>query len=271
MTDSQQQQVASAIAQAAAFGHITPGSSQTLLKNLGGSNIPRTIGTQIPLMESQIPVVTHLIVDSTGTMGGFETVVIEAINETAEDFKKMRKKTGQEIYFAVSEFSARQGLPFLRVIRDFVHVQDFVDLATGEYVANGMTPLNDAAFDGTTQTMVFGSSAFAYGATGVQEVTALLTDGLENASSRSAAEVARFLSELNQKPNFVAAFIGVGTEDYFSVAKSMGYLDGNILKVDQTASGLAKALKLYSSSVGARSQQMQAGQSTTSGNFFQNI
>lgn len=264
-------QAANAIKQAASLSHISPTSSQTLLANLTASNIPKTIGSQIPLIESQIPVVAHLIVDSTGTMSGFEEVVVKEINSVAKDFEKMMLKTGQEIFFAVSEFSARHGLPHLRVIRDFVHVQDFVPISLAEYTADGRTPLNDATFDGITQTMVFGTTAFTYGATGVQEITAVLTDGIENESKRSASEVAGFLSELNQKPNFVAAFIGVGREDFHSVARSMGFLEGNILKVEQTAGGLAKALKLFSSSVGFRSQQVQVGQQTTSGNFFQQV
>ncbi len=269
--NSQRDQVALAIQQAAANGHLTPGSSQTLLANLHGNGIPKTLGVQIPLLESGIPVVTLLVVDETGTMIGFETVVVDGINGAAKDFRKMMEKTGQEIYFGVAVFSVIDGQPNFRVLRDFIHVQDFVDLAYSEYKPNGRTPLNDATFDGITQTMVFGSSAFAYGATGVHEVVAVLTDGLNNESKRTAEEVARFLSELNQKPNFTAAFIGVGAEDFTSVAQSMGFLDGNILPVEKTVGGLAKALKLYSSSVVSKSQQVNTGQKTTSGNFFTNI
>lgn len=144
-------------------------------------------------------------------------------------------------------------------------------MTVSDYNTDGMTPLNDATMDGITQTMAFGSSVFSFGATGVQEVTIVISDGQDNDSQRSADDVARLLKELNTKPNFVAAFIGVGNFPYEAVAKSMGFLDGNIIAVDKTVSGITHALKLVSSSVGSRSQKSLANQPVSSGDFFATI
>lgn len=274
MTDSQQQQVAGAIAQAAALGHITPGSSQTLLKNLGGSNIPRTIGTQIPLMESVIPLILNLVVDITGSLSGFEKIIEDAINDTLDDFDKMKEKTGQEMYVRITAFSILPGMDNVRVLQDFIHIQDCPRLLPGSLDANGETPLYEASFEGITATSTFGASAFAYGAQGVQEVTVILSDGQEfhpgKKSVHTIDELRRFLKELSSKSHFTCAFVGIGDDaDFHQVALDMGILDGNILTVDKTKGGITKALKLVSSSVGAKSQAKNPGQKMTSGNFFQ--
>ncbi len=197
---------------------------------------------------------------------------MKAVKDTAADFKNMRLKTGQEIYLSVKVFAQMyDGSSIITVLQDFVHIQDFIDLVPSDYRPSGDTPLFDAYYDGVTQTMAFGASAFSFGALGVEEITIMLTDGRNNASvTRTAQDVADFLVELNTRPNFVAAMIGLGSYDYASVGKSMGLLDGNILEVDKTATGIAKALKLVSSSVGSRSQSKMANQPVSSGGFFTN-
>ncbi len=257
--DSNSSQAQQAIVAAANAGHFNQISSQALLSNLNANTVPSTIGTQVQLLETVAPLILNLVIDSTGSLGGFEATIVKAINDTVGDFKKMRIKTGQEMYLSIKEFSSRHNYPqYLRVIQDFIHVQDYVELTINDYNTDGATPLRDATIDGVTQTMAFGASTFAYGATGVQEVTIIISDGDDNASTHSAADVARFLVELNSQPNFVAAFIGVGNYPWAAVAKSMGFLDGNVLPVDKTDAGITKALKLVSSSVGSHSQKSQA-------------
>ncbi|HOX96600.1 MAG TPA: VWA domain-containing protein [Candidatus Woesebacteria bacterium] len=258
-----------AIIEAANNKHITQTSSQALLANLNANTLPSTIGTQVELYESVTPLVLNLIVDSTYSLKGFEDTIINGINDCVGDFKILRNKTGQEIYIAVHEFSNRGGSLGLRTIQDFIRIQDFVELTRNDYTTDGSTPLFDATYDGITQTMTFASTLFANGATGVQEVTLILTDGGDNDSKRKAIEVAAFLKEFNTKPHFVAAFIGVNENYPFEqIAKSMGFLDGNIVKVEQTKDGIAKVLKLYSSSVGSRVHNSQAGNPVSSANFF---
>jgi len=266
--DNNQSQAQNAIIAAAGKGHLTQTSSQALLSNLNANTVPSTLGAQVQLLESVMPIILNLIVDSTGSLSGFEAVIIKAINNTVNDFKKMRIKTGQEMYLSIKEFSHRGTGQFMRTIQDFIHVQDYVELTVNDYTTDGQTPLFDAAYDGITQTMAFGASTFAYGATGVQEITIIISDGDNNASNRTAHDVSAFLVELNTKPNFVAAFIGVGNFPYMAVAKSMGILDGNIIAVDKTDTGITKALNLVSSSVGSRSAKSQAGQPVSSGDLF---
>lgn len=264
--------VTQAIQTAVKKDHITLTSSQQILANLTAANLPKTIGSQIPKLEGQMPIVLNFLVDRTGSMKGFEAVVVKAINNTAADFKKMRLKTGQEIYLSVKTFAQMyDGSPIITVLQDFVHIQDFIDLVESDYRPEGDTPLFDAYYDGVTQTMAFGASAFSYGAFGVEEITIVLTDGRNNASvQRTDQDVADFLVELNTRPNFVAAMIGLGTYDYFSVGKGMGLLDGNIIAVEKTDTGITKALKLVTSSVGSRSQSKMAKQPLSSGGFFTN-
>ena len=266
-------QISQDIQAAMAASHLTPISSQTILANLNATTIPAQIGDQISKLESPMPVAVNLVIDSSGSLDGYEKIMVDAINDTADDFVKMLNKTGQEIYLQVIEFSDRGG-PNLRVIVPFVHVQDYVPMTVQDYVAAGMTPLNEATFDGVTATSIFGASLFAYGATGVQEVTVIISDGIDNPSSmskraRQKDEVRRFLKELNSKPHFVCAFVGIGDELTFRTeATELGILDGNILTVDKTKGGITKALKLVSSSVGSRSQSIHANQPVNSNNFF---
>ena len=263
-------QAQQAIIAATSAGHLNQISSQALLANLNANTVPSTIGTQVQLLETTTPLVLCIVVDSTGSLAGFEDIIVKALNNTVGDFKLMRNKTGQEMYLCIIEFSNRGTGQYMRVIQDFIHVQDYCELTINDYQTAGRTPLNDATIDGITRTMAFGASTFAYGATGVQEVTIIITDGDDNDSQRTPADVAHFLVELNTKPNFVAAFVGVGNFPWMAVAKSMGFLDGNIVTVDKTATGIAKALKLYSSSVSSRSAASQAGKPVSSSGFFVN-
>ncbi len=273
---SDQDQVSLAIQQAAASGHLTPASSQTLLANLHGSGIPKTIGVQIPLMESMLPLVFNLVIDVTGSLSGYEDVVINAVNAMLEDIEKMRKKTGQEIYVRITVFSILSGMKNVRVIRDFVHVQDCQKLTSVDYIPDGWTPLYEGIYDGVIATSTFGASAFSYGATGVQEVTVILSDGREYhpniVAVRTNDDVRRLLGELNSKPHFTIAFVGIGNEtDFRQVALDAGIPDGNIVTVERSMGGITRALMLVSSSMGAKSQGMQNQQAPVNSNFFTNI
>lgn len=274
MTD--QDNVIAAIQAAASKGHLTPISSQTLITNLGSTNIAKTMGKQIPLMESVLPLIFNLVIDVTGSLSGYETIVVNAVNAMLEDIEKMRKKTGQETYVRITVFSILSGMQNVRVIRDFVHVQDCVRLTAADYVPDGWTPLYEGIYDGVIATSTFGASAFSYGATGVQEVTVILSDGHEYhpniASVRTNDDVRILLGELNSKPHFTVAFVGVGDEaDFHKVALDAGIPEGNIITVDKSLSGITHALMLVSSSMGAKSQGMQGQQAPVNTNFFTNV
>ena len=271
-----QSKVALDIQQALAGGHLTPSSSQTLLANLQGSGIPKTLGVQIPLMESFIPLIFNLVIDVTGSMSGYETVVVNAVNAMLDDIEKMMGKTGQEIYVRITVFSILNGMENIRVIRDFIHVQDCQRLTSVDYVPNGLTPLFEGIYDGVIATSTFGASAFSYGATGVQEVTVILSDGHEYhpniAPVRTNDEVRRLLKELNSKPHFTVAFVGVGDEaDFRQVALDAGIPEGNIVTVEKSMKGITHALMLVSSSMGAKSKGMQSQKTAVNTNFFTNI
>lgn len=268
--------VKAAIQAAASKGHLTPISSQTLIANLQGSGIPKTLGIQIPLMESVLPLIFNLVIDISGSLSGYEAIVVNAINAMLEDIEKMRKKTGQETYVRITVFSILSGVQNVRVIRDFVHVQDCVKLEAKDYVPDGWTPLYEGIYDGVIATSTFGASAFSYGATGVQEVTVILSDGHEYhpkiAAVRTNDDVRSLLGELNSKPHFTVAFVGIGNEaDFRQIALDAGIPDGNIITVDKSLSGITRALLLVSSSMGAKSQGMQSQQAATNTNFFTNI
>lgn len=281
MNSSNQNPALTKAINAATLGkHLTPISSQTLLANLNATTIPSAIGDQIDKLETAMPCLVHIVVDSTGSLGpdpntnhpGYEKVVVESINAAAKDFEKMMDKTGQEVYLQVTEFSVRGGQNDIRIIREFTHVQDFKPITLADYRADGYTNLFDATFDGITATSVFGASLFSMGATGVQEITVVISDGFNNAGVRTSVDVSRFLLELNSKPHFVCAFVGVGEEAEFrKVARGMGIPDGNIITVDKSLDGITKALKLVSSSVGSHSQQVMSNQQPGNTNFFSSV
>ncbi len=280
--DSQNQAIVTAINTAAKARHLTPISQQALLANLNATTIPSAIGDQVDKLESAVPCVVHIVVDSTGSLGpdrssghpGYEKIVVDAINSAVKDFVKMMDKTGQEIYLQVTEFSVRGGQSDIRIIREFIHIQDFAPITLADYQADGMTNLFDATFDGVTATSVFGASLFSMGATGVQEITVIISDGFNNAGTRKAVDVSRFLLELNSKTHFVCAFVGIGDEaDFRKIALGMGIPDGNIITVDKSLGGITHALKLVSSSVGSHSQAAAAngGKSQSNVNFFTSV
>lgn len=264
--------IAGGIQAAANAGHLTPISSQTILNNLNATTVPASIGDQISKMETDIPIVLELAIDESGSLDGYETIIVDATNDTIDDFVKLRAKTGQEIYLRITVFAQRNGVANVRVLQDYIHVQDCPKLTVADYQPNGMTPLNEGMYDAATATSVFGANLFANGATGVQEVVIILSDGLDNPSGkpvRSLSEFRRLLLELNTKPHFTFGFVGIGDEaDFRAYALSAGVPDGNIVTVDKTKTGLTKAFNLISSSIGSKSTSMQAGQVQSNQSLF---
>lgn len=261
--------------------HLTKISSQTLLANLNATTIPASIGEQVEKLGTAMPCLVHLVIDSTGSIGpdpytnspGYEQAIIDAVNSAVKDFEKMMDKTGQEVYVQVTEFSERTGeTNNIRILREFTHVQDFEPITSRDYRADGNTPLFSATYDGVIATSVFGASLFSVGATGVQEITVIISDGQNNVWDKRAEDVSSLLRELNTKQHFVCAFVGVGNEDEFrKIARSMGIPDGNIITVHKSLEGITKALKLVVSSVGSHSQQVNAGQQPANTSFFSSV
>lgn len=264
--------IAGGIQAAANAGHLTPISSQTILNNLNATTVPASIGDQVSKMETDIPIVLELDVDESGSLDGYEAVIVDAINDTIDDFVKMRAKTGQEIYLRICVYSQKSGAANVRVLQDYIHVQDCPKLTVADYRPNGMTPLIEGMYDGATSTSVFGATLFANGATGVQEVVINLSDGLDNPEgkpARTLSEFRRLLLELNTKAHFTFGFVGIGDEANFrTFALSAGIPDGNIIEVSKTKTGLTKAFKLISSSIGSKSTSMQAGQVQSNQSLF---
>jgi hypothetical protein len=245
-------------------GQITPDSKSMVIANLNATTLPGCIGAPTDMLGTTYPAIVKLIVDASGTMTPFRFDVIDALNKLKARIESESNRTGSEVLLSVSQFE-----DVVRLINSFEHVDTLADFGPGDYDTGGLTALFDATYTGMVETVSYGSSVFGAGATGNQQVVIILSDGRDNSSAKTAADVADFLSEFTGKRNFVIVFIGFGAENVFRpIAESMGIPSENVRVYDPNQPDFLDAVVVdISSGIASRSQKAGMGQAP-SGDFF---
>lgn len=268
------QSVNNALDVAASRGAITHDSKALVINGLNATTMPARIGGQLEI-GTTYPSITKLIIDASGSMYEHEADVVAALNLLKKQLEDDATRTGAEYLLSITDFSGSRGI---RLMRDFEPIETLKAFTANDYKANGSTPLFNAAYEATAQTIAFGATVFVEGATGYQQNIIILSDGANTDTGRTAADYAKLLREFTGKSNFIVAFIGFGDlstnrdKDFFTqVAISMGIPAQNIRVFDPSDPNcLNQVVTHISSSVKVRSQKAAAGV-TQSGDFFVTI
>lgn len=141
-------------------------------------------------------------------------------------------------------------------INGYLPLDDVPDLTSANYEPDlGNTPLNDATLV-VLAGVVAKTQEFSANGQPVRSVTAIVSDGGDNASRHSANDVATVVHDLERQENHIVFFIGIddGWTDFRAVAKSMGIADERILVVSNSPSEFRRAMRLVSQSALAVSQ-----------------
>ncbi len=254
---------------AASRGVVPPNSKSLVINGLNATTLPARIGGSLDF-GTTYPAIVKLIIDASGSMGSVRQEVVDALNRLKVKLEETANRTGAEFQVSITDFS---GLLGIHLMRDFEHVDTLKPFTARDYNPDGSTPLCDAAYQGISETIAHGTLVYGTGATGYQQAVVILSDGADNDSRHTPADIATLLKEFVGRRNFIIAFIGFGAgqhqrDVYTSIAQEMGIPAQNLRVYDPSDPNcLDMVVTDISSSVEVRSQRAASSQ-TQSGNFF---
>jgi uncharacterized protein YegL len=145
-----------------------------------------------------------LLIDETGSMCGHESHVVGGINEFVA--KVASDRNGTKVLATLAMFDLHGNDPVVRVKFDDIPVDEVATLGPGDYSPRGATPLNDAVVK-TIRSMDKRVKK------GHRAMLVILTDGLENASETSSANV-RKLIHSREKRGWEFIYLGANQDSW---------------------------------------------------------
>ncbi len=161
--------------------------------------------------KSQETVHVGLLIDETGSMLGNESGVVGGINEFIEGLRK--QEADSKVRATLAMFDLHANDPVLRVRFAGIPLHEVDALKPADYQPRGATPLNDAVV-GLIRKLQ------AKVRKGDRAIVVILTDGLENSSETSTAEVRK---AIRRKEAAGWEFIYLGAnQDSWAEAQKLG-------------------------------------------------
>lgn len=145
-----------------------------------------------------------LLLDRSGSMGSIREQTICAVN----DWMAEMRRSGEDIRLSMIFFDRDGHETCLQKIHVARPIAEVPNLAWGDFVPRGMTPLVDAAWD-TIQAV----RKSIEGRADTKVVIAIQTDGQENCSTRSFAELRGLIAEAEGQ-GWQFQFLGAGINAY---------------------------------------------------------
>ena len=203
-----------------------------------------------------------LLIDASSSIAarGLEDAVRQGQNLLVDAFAGSRER--ESILLALWTFN--DGLD---VLHSYVPVEDAVRLDSSNYRGTGATRLYDTWCDGLMANVAYAQRLRDSG-TPCRSIVAVITDGEDVGSRRSARDCARLSRDLLASEQFVLAFVGVGADvDFRQVARDMGVPEGGIsIQAQATASTMRQVFQMVSRSA-IRASQARIGPGANSGFF----
>lgn len=155
-----------------------------------------------------------IILDESWSMSGLEAVSVSGVNETINTIKEAyRNNLEQEQFLTMVTFSFDNGLKIVHHY-DYENIKDIKHMEANRFQPSGMTPLWDAIGCMCAKIEEEGRSEDLI-------LVTIITDGLENASTRyDRTRIRKLINRLDKK-GWVFTYIGAN-QDAASIADSMG-------------------------------------------------
>lgn len=239
--------VKSVFAAANAEGVLSGASKDLLCINLDDNVLAGCAGVDLDDIEATEVTLVSLLIDDSGSMGGFEKAVIDGHKELLDALKGSKQKES----FLVGMWALNRGVPY----HSYVKVDDAEKLDGRNYRPSGGTPLVDCWMEMLAANVAYAQQLRASG-TAVRSIAVVITDSEDNMSRKFRVADAKMLAEdLLKSEQFILAMVGTGVESTFrDMARQMGVPDGSVLVAGKTASEIRKVFRLVSQSVIRASQ-----------------
>jgi hypothetical protein len=241
--------VQSLLTSATAAGTISPATSQLLTGNLGAVVIAGAAGKDAEdIVASDVTLVT-LLVDASSSINAscLEDAIRDGQNCLVDALGDTRER--DSILMALWTFNHE-----LRVVHSYVGLDDVTRLDKKNYAGIGSTRLYDTWCDALTANVAYAQQLRSSG-TPCKSVVVVITDGEDCGSKRRSVDCARISKDLLKSEQFTLAFVGVGTEDFQTIAKEMGIPDSCVaVQANATPSTIRQVFRMVSQSTIRASQ-----------------
>lgn len=172
-----------------------------------------------------------LVLDESGSMSDVTDLTIDNYNEQIAQLKTNAKKTNVETYITLVVFS-----DIARIVFANAPVADLVPISEEDYAPGGLTALRDGmSLAINTIREKVGSS------TDYQALVVTLTDGQENCSAKSAAELKSTVRELQGTNLWSFVYMGASEADVINTRDVYSFSKGNTKTFVPNAAGFATA------------------------------
>ena len=210
-------------------------------------------------IEKDIPVNVCFLLDRSGSMSGLEEDVVGGFNS----FLNTQKNSEGSCSMTVVQFDG--GDPF-EILRDADPVETITELKVSDYTPRGMTPLLDAL----GQTIEHADRQLASIPGEVDQIIAVFTDGLENASRRWTHQALFQVIEERKKAGWTFVFLGAN-QDSYETGSQLGLDDGSIQNFRGDKQGMRAAMSSFDRSLDEYRRAPRAEKLNRKQNFYNDL
>ncbi len=198
------------------------------------------------------------LLDRSGSMEAIRPAVVEGL----ADFLREQHAADPEALFTLVQFD---DVDPHEVVVDARPLADVAPITSEGFEPRGTTPLYDAI--GTLVASV--DAHVAEGGHDADQVVVVLTDGLENASSRFTQQAVFKLVAERRERGWTFAFLGAN-QDSYAAGGAIGLARSNTANWSATPQGTMAALHLASAATQSRLRGSRATRLETRDQFFEN-
>lgn len=242
------------LSQSIVGANLSKAATDILVGNLNTKTVKGAQGLDVDNLASDETTLFCVVLDETGSMQPNYQAVIDAYAEMLSALKG--SKAAEKILMSLWGFNTRS-----RLIHGYLPLDMVSDLSG--YDPDGGTALYDASLDALTSLIAYEQDLKALG-NRTQVVVVAFTDGEDNSSRNTAADVKKIADDLLKKETYVLALVAFGHGFGKQAAAEMGF--PNLLEAGSTAHDIRLAMGTVSQSA-IRASQGKIGGKSQSGFF----
>jgi len=180
-----------------------------------------------------------VLIDESGSMGGREDAVTAGFNGFLAELRDGEAQAKSRVSLAMFDLSGSE--PVTRVKVDNVPLDEVCDLVAADYNPRGATPLNDAVVASIRRLdKRVGKNGRA--------ILVVLTDGLENASETTSADVRKLIVD-KERAGWEFIYLGANQDSWAESQKVAMAKQGGSFDFDASDVGIHDALFVSASRV----------------------
>ena len=198
------------------------------------------------------------LLDSSGSMQSISRPAVDAFNRVLDAIKEGARAAGQETTVGFYTFGERMN-PVSRKFFD-APIEALKPLTYSDYRAEGNTPMFDciaAAINDALALKVDEDTSF---------IVNIITDGQENASRISAAEIKKLISKVQGTDKWTVTFL-VPQGEKRQLVQGFGIPEGNVEEWAATSAGAARAAQQISQGYASYFTARSTGKRSVKGFF----